>query len=592
MNHAFTQIPQSLSSSTQTIYNRRVNKATSYDIVIPSDHNEQELLDSINRVAPLLEEALQDNEAVDIFVDYLDIPEKGDTSIFRRAEEDEAVKALGNYADLNLGDNLEVHCMDVHPIEKDTIAVSLCHARLESEDKGMSSFGLSSPSFIVGWKLGNQTPEFHLRSPEDCFVFRFNPSQPHLIVGGCRNGTVALWDTSKVDERGPGESKSLIEPILKSNPEHGPKRNVGDLSWLPPHVHINAQGQILHQDLVSKTSFQFFTVSGDGQIHFWDVRFLEIMQGKLPHIAKVKQSSKQGFEDDDDFPIVKWLPLFKIKPKRLKGSGELSLCRAFFHTTEDELKFKSSQIVASSEEGDLLSVDWCPESEVETASQEYVQWMRKDHNRPCLNLARSPFFPDFALTVSDSNFHLWYIKEGLIVFSSPMAESFITGGLWSPTRPGVIYIYDVSGSIKVWDFLTEGCYAPHRNMPLIPNSITSMDFTSSDILAVGDKRGILHMFELPAHFVQPYPQEQDYMQDFLTREIKCHSMNVIELKENFPSTAVGTVVKATPGRPVITEEVPKGDEESAITIEETDGLTEEEEAVFLEMEREFLLTTP
>jgi WD40 repeat protein len=567
MNHAFTQIPQSVSSSSQTVYNRQVNKATSYDIVIPSNYDEQELLDTLKRVAPLLEGALQDNAVVDIFVDYLDIPEKGDTSIFRRAEEDEAVKALGNYADLKLGDNLEVHCMDVHPIEKDMIAVSLCQARLASESKGISSFGKSSPAFIVGWKLGNQTPEFYLRSPEDCFVFHFNPSQPHLIVAGCRNGTVALWDTSKVNKCRRGETKSAIEPILKSNPEHGPKRTVGDLCWLPPHIHINAQGQILHQDFVSKTSFQFFTVSGDGQIYFWDVRFLEIIQGKLPHIAKVKQSSKQGFDTDDDFPVAKWLPLFKIKPKRLQGSGEISFCRAFFLNIENELKFKRSQIVVSSEEGDLLSVDWCPKSEGDTESQDYVQWLKKDHNRPCLNLSQSPFFPDFVLSVSDWNFHLWHVTEGLLIFSSPMAESSITGGIWSPTRPGVIYVTTVDGSIEIWDFMTEGCYAPHKTMPLIPSSITAVDFTSSasssQILVVGDERGVLHMFELPAHFVHPYPHEQDYMQKFLTREVNCHSMLVERSNE-------------------------KSKKKCTITIEETNCLTEEEEIIFLELERDFL----
>jgi len=553
-----------------------VNRATSYEIVTFSNHDAKELLDSLKKVSPLFEQALQDNEAVDIFADYLDIAEKGDTSIFRRAEGDEAVKALGNYAELNFGG--KIVCMDVHPIEKDVIAVSLCHTE--------PAFGVSAPAYIVGWKLGNQSPLFILRSPEDCFVFRFNPSQPNLIVGGCRNGTVVLWDTLQAaDQHVTGEGKSAIEPILLSHPEQ-PKRTVGDLCWLPPHIHINAQGQFLLQKyLVSEHSFQFFCVSGDGQLHFWDVRFKEIMEGKLPHIAKVKQSSKQTFEADDGFPIVKWLPLFKIKPKRLEGSGELSLCRALFPATKDQINFKSSQIIVSSEEGDLLSVDWCPKSKEEIepdqgrefASQEYVAWMRKDHNRPCLSLLQSPFFHDFVLTVSDWNFNLWKINEGsgnIPVYSSLISESLITGGIWSPTRPGVIYITKIDGTIDVWDFMTEGCYAPHSTMSLVPNSINTVDFASSasnpQILAVGDERGVLHMFELPRHFVHPYPHEEEHIRQFLDRELKCKSMHVEQMNEKAEDSGESN------------------EKNISITIEESQGLTDEEEALYTEMERDFI----
>ena len=575
MKHAFTQVSRHYaSSSSQTIYHRRVNKATSYEIVTSSNYDEKDLLDSLKKVSPLFEEALQDNEAVDIFADYLDIPEKGDTSIFRRAEEDEAVKALGNYAELNFG-GFGVHDMDVHPIENDIIAVSLCHAA--------PTVGVSSPAYIVGWRLGHQSSQFILRSPEDCFVFRFNPSQPNLIVGGCRNGTVALWDTLQAaDQHEIGEGKVAIEPTLLSHPENGPKRTVGDLCWLPPDIHINAQGQLLQKDLVSEHSFQFFCVSGDGQIHFWDVRFKEIMEGKLPHIAKVKPSSKQTFEADDGFPIVKWLPLFKIKPKRLEGSGELSLCRALFPAAKDQVNFKFSQIIVSSEEGDLLSVDWCPKAKEETvpdqnrefASQEYVTWMTKDHNRPCFSLALSPFFHDFVLTVSDWNFHLWQIKEGtgnVPVFSSTISESLITGGIWSPTRPGVIYITKIDGTIAVWDFMI-GCYEPHSSIPLIPNSINTVDFASSasnpQILAVGDDRGVLHMFELPRHFVHPYPHEEEHMRQFLDRETKCKSMRVEQMNEKAEDSSESN------------------GENKSITMSQ--GLTDEEEALYAEMERDFI----
>ena len=62
----------------------------------------------------------------------------------------------------------------------------------------------------------------------------------------------------------------------------------GDIAWLPCHVQINAKGQLLAKQYLTSETHQFFTISGDGYVLFWDIRFEDIMMGKIPHIAKVK----------------------------------------------------------------------------------------------------------------------------------------------------------------------------------------------------------------------------------------------------------------------------------------------------------------
>lgn len=76
--------------------------------------------------------------------------------------------------------------------------------------------------------------------------------------------------------------------------------------------------------------------------------------------------------------------------------------------------------------------------------------------RPTLALERSPFFDDLLLVVHDFNFCIW--KTTLQEFDHPIFKSantfgsHNTGGAFSPSRPGVIFITKTDG-IDVWDFL-------------------------------------------------------------------------------------------------------------------------------------------
>ena len=560
LNDSYIQnTPNSKCNSSQTISNKKVDRSIQYQALLLSDfstnHNLQaEVIESLKRVMPLFARAIHENETVDICADYVDIP-NGGASIIRSAEDDDAVKALGSYADIAFSKGKTIQFIDSHPTNQDIVAVAVCNPG--SSDDIIPTMNSSSPAYIIVWQLQYQIyPLCLLKAPLDCTVFRFNPTQPNIIVGGCRNGTVVLWDMSyekydgllttslAMDQRGKDgalcQDRKIVLPGLLSLPEHEHKQMVADIFWLPAHIQISAQGQLLKEEHLTDVSSQFITVAGDGQIMFWDVRFRDILAGKLPYIAKVKPS-KQSIHHDDDFPITKWLPLFKIKPKRLEGSGELSLCKAIIPSSTKQHEFKRTQIICASEEGDLLSVDWHPqikndkngaekEPEREFASQEYVQWMKKDHNRPCIRLLQSSFFQDFALSISVWNFSIWKILDqsevGISVFTSPKMSSFITGGQWSPTRPGVVYISKVDGTVDVWDFATEGCFTPHATLALIPNCISAMEFTASpknNIIAVGDKSGTLHMFEIPHHLAHPYPNEKETMRSFLDRETKCVS---------------------------------------------------------------------
>jgi len=155
-------------------------------------------------------------------------------------------------------------------------------------------------------------------------------------------------------------------------------------------------------------------------------------------------------------------------------------------------------------------------------------WTAKDHSRPCVALERSPFFPEIFLSVGDWSFQLWRLGMTKPIFSSPVCDAYLTAGLWSPTRPAVLFISRVDGTIDVWDF-TDTSYRHSQRLNASPSRVTSMEFlaatnagqkqsASRQLLAVGDSGGNLHVFHIPRPLSRPTPAEKAIMSSFLEKE--------------------------------------------------------------------------
>ena len=52
---------------------------------------------------------------------------------------------------------------------------------------------------ILVWTFATlMHPEYILESPVEVTCFEFNSAQPSLVVGGCCNGQIIMWDNSRV----------------------------------------------------------------------------------------------------------------------------------------------------------------------------------------------------------------------------------------------------------------------------------------------------------------------------------------------------------------------------------------------------------
>ena len=663
---AVQAIPTSQHMEAQTIQHSKVHISTQYEsLTLNETLQHSKLLPSmisfLKRVLPNVETALQENETVDLFQDILHVNDENNLDVDTHAMSQETktpLKELRNFTNLEFSKGKSLTCIDWHPIHTDRLATAAC--KDISFDHFISMSCADEVGYIILWDFAEWIhPRLVLRSPVECSCFRFNPTNPDIIVGGCKNGQIIMWNISEEhdkkqmsfptnnnnnnnnnnniydDKDKETSERKVIMPFASSNPDYNHRRYVADLTWLPPEIHINAKGRLLPKEYLTTDSYQFITISGDGYVMFWDTRYQEILEGKLPHIAKPKAPLQQQQQQSSSSSSSKrnssiherlysWVPLFRIKAKRLEMAGEASLCQMNYssiHSVSSKLISFQNSIICSSEEGDLLSITWLPRTNKESVDRddketkndsndepEYTQWVAQDHKRPPVALARSSFFPHIVASVSDWNFHLWNIgttSPKTPFFISPRSSAVLTGSQWSPTRPGVLFVSKSDGHIDVWDF-TDTSYGPSATVLATPNSITSMEFltrTNHDTedtsdkghskqpqyVAMGDSIGSLHIFEVSRALSTLVPKELKIMNDFLESEWKRHQTNgesnnddnEEETQDNSSSlSTLDTIVLETTSKEVTANKIK---EESVILT-----LTAKEEKAYKEFESDCL----
>ena len=552
--------------ATQTTWYRPVNKAVQYTPEPPrnDDGASKRLAQFLADKRPVLEEALQKNETVEIFGDaFVGV---GDDEAASGAQEVNELKELRTFNDIMYSKNMSLAAVDWHPKRRRMIGVA--PVRNLTFDARVDQSGKAVTAYILIWDFVDLIhPQLMLQSPHEILTFRFNKWNPNIVAAGCLNGQVLVWNIKdemekltrrqhrsstarSVTQNGAGgeeeEEDAKQPPILPISTSHidsTHKKMVADLHWLAPNSQINFRGQILAEEHLSDTSHQFMTVAGDGQCLVWDTRFQAISEGQLPHVMKPRGGGEKPGKDG--LPVeAPWRPLFRMQLKRLEGVGELSLCcsTVVFGDASDapDGVDRRSQLFASSEEGEIVFADWRPPKPAAAAGKsgddkddddggnetpEYVQWMSPDHARPAVALQPSPFFNDLIVSVGDWNFQLWKLGHQAPIFTSPPATERLTHGCWSPTRPGMLFMARDDGLVDVWD-LTDSSYIPSVQLLAAPTRITAMEFlppanlaAKQQLLAVGDKVGNLHIFEVPRTLWRSATNEKSLMEAFVAREV-------------------------------------------------------------------------
>merc|ERR1719324_360827 len=187
--------------------------------------------------------------------------------------------------------------------------------------------------------------------------------------------------------------------------------------------------------------------------------------------------------NDNDFT---WRPLHKVQLNRQDSGTEMGCCHLLY--CQDRYDEKGAKLLtnwyASTEEGELIFGDWAARHEEDRKPEccKKMFTVSKTY-RPMLSLERSPFFPDILLGVTDWAFYIWKdgIQEHLFQSTYTSNLTYFARGLWSPTRPSVIFLGLVNGGIDIWDF-SDQSHKEYQFHPVTSVAITSMKFLEINAL--------------------------------------------------------------------------------------------------------------
>ncbi|XP_027470270.1 WD repeat-containing protein 63 isoform X3 [Zalophus californianus] len=582
-------VPKVKDTSTQTRWTYPKNAITQY---YPRELSEEEketfgqskpLSDFLNNTCISVEIALQQNEIMNTFIDDWKCLAEEESSFGDKT--DTHLKEYQSFTDLHNLTEKMVTSVSWHPTIYGLIAVSVA-ARLSLEERvHFSGKLLLQPSLILFWSFSDPIhPQLMLESPDDIFCFKFCPSDPNIIAGGCINGQIVMWDITAHADRieniktgGSRSKKVTLKPMFLLEPdsnkeatyirhcavssiENGHKKVITDIHWLSDTFEINRSGTVFENR--NGICCQLVTCSADCTICFWDIRPQKALTPQL-----IEKKKEEHIETPLDVPStflhldLSWKPLTKIRLS--KGETSLDHCPTKISLSEDNLLYKAQdKILAQSkavkagemnpyhnleaglanhlkpiedfctkffvgtEEGGVIYTDWKMERDPETGrlmTKKPVS-LSTIHDGSVHTVQRSPFYKDIILTIGGWNVAIW--KEGVMtgpLLQSSCAPKRYTAGHWSLTRPGVFYIGREDGYIDIWDLL-EKTHEPALSQNICITMITYIKpwtfSAKQQFIAIADYYGTLHILEIPWTLSHPSTNEVSSMNYYFEREVK------------------------------------------------------------------------
>ena len=513
-------VPGVAFAHSQTTWFRPVNKALQYESIGMSEREKFDILNSgemrsfLKTIRERYEEALQQNETVDIYLDdFADLAEE-ESSLGNKT--DSELKELQSYYHLQYCAGRELTFIQWQPQAKGVVAVA--GARRMTFEERVAISGKVQTGYILLWNFSDPIhPQVVLEAPGDVHCFRFCPTNPDLVIGGLESGQIAMW--SLADARAAAREAKLLnddateeggsntitaQATVLSAVDQSHKRTITDIMWLPTTFEVTEKGKFVRPKEAPPGQQQFLSIGADGTLLFWDVRKAhENPDEKKDDTAN--KSKKEG-----------WGPLAKMNLVNPDGSLELSPVHGVLDVSDAPDGMCS--VFTVTEEGEFTTIQLSAPG-VENFSKG-VKSVIPGHYGPCVALQRSPFVSGVHLSIGDWTFNVW--REGIAspLFSSPFCPTSYTCGAWSPSRPAVLFIGRADGMIDIWDLLDRS-HEPSMTVAVTPAVVTSMEFTSSanrQLLAVGDDQGTVHVMEVPRNLRRAANNEKQFAANFFARE--------------------------------------------------------------------------
>jgi len=118
------------------------------------------------------------------------------------------------------------------------------------------------------------------------------------------------------------------------------------------------------------------------------------------------------------------------------------------------------------------------------------------HHGPVYSLERNPFFPKYFMSIGDWTARVWMEDLKTPIMTTRYHKTHLTGGTWSPTRPGVFFTTKMDGELDVWDYYYKQ-NDPTLTVQVADKCLTSVSPESNGrMLAVGAADASVTLLEL------------------------------------------------------------------------------------------------
>ena len=564
-------VPGEEVKTVQTDYRKPLNQWSQYVPRELTEEDKGEVIESdsmgrfVKDVTPVIEAALQQNEIINVFRNDWEQLNPGKSMMSERQET--YLKEYQSFQDLHYSKDKQIICEDWHTMISGAVGVS-CVEQMSYDVRlrNMSRI-MMVPSLVLLWNYQDPIhPRLLLESPDDCFVFRFNPINPNIVAGGCMSGRIVIWDLTQYYGRLAMTESSIqmkklsflsslvedtegkipvVQPVASTHIDFGHSSCVTDLQWLVPPYVVDRQGRVTEDSVRpdDEECHQIISCAGDDHFLVWDITPQRPRRGQMGAAPDTESQEKDRWQllSHNWRPVVRiFLPSradgipyslcqFRLKNaiKEPKGeekeedSGEKK--NASPPETTDDAK-SSIRIYAGTQSGDVLFTDLRVKRDSDTNRTVLCELHEQQvHAAPIRSICISPFFDDMVLTVGGFRFAIWKVGikwEPLMVSAEAPARR--TSGAWSLSRPSMFFIGRQDGSVEVWDILDRA------QEPLLSQNLSGVEVTNLNIkklgrrqvLSVSDNSGNLHLLEIPLVLTQLDGDEQQMLENLFKRETK------------------------------------------------------------------------
>ncbi|KAF0298525.1 WD repeat-containing protein 63 [Amphibalanus amphitrite] len=551
----------------QTDYRRPLNQWSQYVPRELTEEDKGDVMESdrmgrfVKDVTPAMEAALQQNEIINVFRNDWEQLNPGKSMMSERQET--YLKEYQSFQDLHYSKDKQIICEDWHATIPGLVGVS-CVEQMSYDVRlrNMSRI-MMVPSLVLMWNYQDPIhPRLLLESPDDCFVFRFNPVNPNIVAGGCISGRIVIWDLTQYYGRLAMTESSIqmkklsflsslvednegkipvVQPVASTHIDFGHSSCVTDLQWLLPPYVVDRQGRVTEDSVKPEEEecHQIISCAGDDHFLVWDITPQKPRRGAAPE-AESHDKDRWQLLNHNWRPVIRiFLPSraagipysicqFRLKnaKKDSKGGGEVEESGEKTKTTApemaDDVTKSPVSIYAGTQAGDVLFTDLRVRRDSDTNRTVLCELHEQQvHAAPIRSICISPFFDDMVLTVGGFRFAVWKVGikwEPLMVSAEAPARR--TSGAWSLSRPSMFFIGRQDGSVEVWDMLDRA------QEPLLSQNLSGVEVTSLNIkklgrrqvLSVSDNSGNLHLLEIPLVLSQLDGDEQQMLENLFKRE--------------------------------------------------------------------------